>query len=82
MEISGTVSTLLREKKRVTSSIAPSETVYSAIEMMAQHNIGALPVLESGETCSGWRSEAFDVADWCAFSRVARSTTQRLRLSV
>ena len=49
MQISGTVSTLLREKKHETFSVAPTTTVYAAIELMAQHNIGALPVLERGK---------------------------------
>jgi len=48
MQISGTVSTLLREKNRVTCSIEPTVTVYAAIELMARHNIGALPVVEAG----------------------------------
>ena len=49
MQISGTVSTLLREKNRVTCSIEPIATVYKAIELMAEYNIGALPVVEAGK---------------------------------
>lgn len=49
MQISGTVSTLLREKKHDTFSVDPTTSVYVAIEMMARHNIGALPVVEQGK---------------------------------
>lgn len=49
MEISGTVSALLREKNRPLTSIEPHATVYAAIELMAAQNIGALPVVENGK---------------------------------
>ena len=49
MEIAGTVSALLREKNRVLYSIEPTATVYAALELMAAHNIGALPVMEAGK---------------------------------
>jgi len=48
MEISGTVDALLRDKSPVVWSIAPSATVFQAIQMMAEKNIGALPVLRDG----------------------------------
>jgi CBS domain-containing protein len=56
MEIAGTVSALLREKNRPLSSIDPSATVYTAIELMAAQNIGALPVVE-GTKLAGMFSE-------------------------
>ena len=56
MEIAGTVSALLREKNRALSSIDPSATVYAAIELMAEQNIGALPVLD-GRQLVGLLSE-------------------------
>ena len=50
MEISGTVSVLLHEKQSATLwFIAPSATVFEAIQLMAEHNIGALPVLAGGK---------------------------------
>ncbi len=49
MEIAGTVSALLREKNRSICSIESSATVYAAIELMAGHNIGALPILQDGK---------------------------------
>jgi CBS domain-containing protein len=56
MEISGTVSALLRDKNRSMSSIEPTATVYAAIELMAAQNIGALPVVD-GEKLLGMFSE-------------------------
>lgn len=49
MEIAGTVNALLREKDRALCSIAPTATVYSAIELMAAQNIGSLPVVEGDQ---------------------------------
>src|SRR5438132_13542068 len=48
MEVTGTVSRIL-ERKGSSSvwSIAPEATVYDAIKLMAQKNIGALPVIEN-----------------------------------
>ena len=48
MEISGTVDALVRDKSPIVWSIAPSATVFQAIQMMAEKNIGALPVLRDG----------------------------------
>ena len=49
MEIAGTVTNLLREKNSNIWSIRPDATVYEAIELMAEKNIGAIPVLAGGE---------------------------------
>jgi CBS domain-containing protein len=49
MDISGTVEALLREKSPVVCSIAPDATVFEAIQLMADRNIGALPVLSDGK---------------------------------
>jgi CBS domain-containing protein len=48
MQITGSVTVLLREKNPDISSIGPNATVYEAIELMANRNIGALPVVEAG----------------------------------
>jgi CBS domain-containing protein len=45
MEIAGTVSSILSQKDGQVWSIAPDSTVYDAIALMAEKNIGALPVL-------------------------------------
>ncbi|MEA3211489.1 MAG: hypothetical protein QOE70_4546 [Chthoniobacter sp.] len=49
METTGTVSAILREKNAVLWSIPPTATVLEAIALMAERNIGALPVLERGK---------------------------------
>ena len=49
MEIVGTVTNLLREKETRLWSIKPDATVYQAIELMAEKNIGAVPVVEEGK---------------------------------
>jgi len=56
MEISGTISAILREKGGVIHSIPPEATVYDAIQIMADRNIGALLVM-SGERLAGVISE-------------------------
>ena len=48
MEISGTISAILREKGGPVHSIAPDATVYDAIQTMAERNIGALLVMSGG----------------------------------
>jgi|SRR3954470_5363184 len=47
MEISGTISAILREKGAAIHSIAPDTTVYDAIQVMADRNIGALLVMNN-----------------------------------
>jgi CBS domain-containing protein len=48
MEIAGSVSVVLAQKGSAVWSIAPSSTVFDAIHVMAEKNVGALPVLENG----------------------------------
>lgn len=50
MEVAGTVSSIL-DRKNITEvwSIAPEATVFEAISLMAEKNIGALPVLARGK---------------------------------
>ncbi len=42
------VKDLLQEKDREVWSIGPRATVYRALELMAEKNVGALPVVEDG----------------------------------
>jgi CBS domain-containing protein len=49
MEISGTVGAILAHKGSAVWSIAPNSTVFDAIQLMADKNVGALPVVENGE---------------------------------
>lgn len=46
-----TVQQLLDTKSGAVLSVSPSATVYDALALMAQHDIGALVVLEDGRLC-------------------------------
>jgi CBS domain-containing protein len=48
MEIAGSVGAILAHKGPAVWSIAPNATVFDAIELMADKNVGALPVVENG----------------------------------
>jgi CBS domain-containing protein len=48
MEIAGSVSAILAHKGSAVWSIAPNEMVFDAIQLMADKNVGALPVVENG----------------------------------
>ena len=57
MKITDTIGLVLRNKGyKSVLSIAPEQSVYKALEMMAEHDIGALLVL-SGERLAGIMSE-------------------------
>ena len=47
MKIAGTISGILARKGSTVWSIAPTAMVFDAIALMAEKNIGALPVLEN-----------------------------------
>ena len=49
MEIAGSVSAILAHKGSAVWSIAPNATVFDAIQLMADKNVGALPVVENGK---------------------------------
>ena len=49
MEIAGSVSAILAHKGSAVWSIAPNATVFDAIQLMADKNVGALPVLKNGK---------------------------------
>src|SRR6516165_8744046 len=49
MDVSGQVAAILAQRKGQTVwYIAPEATVFEAIELMAQKNVGALPVVDNG----------------------------------
>ena len=48
-ELATTIRDVLRNKSRDVWSTRPDATVYQAIELMAEKQIGALPVMENGE---------------------------------
>jgi CBS domain-containing protein len=49
MEIAGSVGAILAHKGSAVWSIAPNAMVFDAIQLMADKNVGALPVVEQGE---------------------------------
>ena len=48
MDVSGTIDAILGQKGREIFAVSPDTTVYAAIELMAQRNVGALVVVENG----------------------------------
>jgi CBS domain-containing protein len=49
MEIAGSVGAILAHKGSAVWSIAPNAMVYDAIQLMADKNVGALPVVDNGQ---------------------------------
>jgi CBS domain-containing protein len=49
MEIAGSVGSILAHKGSAVWSIAPMSMVFDAIQLMADKNVGALPVVDSGQ---------------------------------
>jgi CBS domain-containing protein len=56
MEITTTIGSILSRKGSTVWSVSPDNTVFEAISLMAEKNIGALPVLE-GDRLVGMISE-------------------------
>ncbi len=56
MEVTGNIGAILNEKPREIFSISPNHTVFEAIQMLDQKNIGALLVME-GDKLVGMFSE-------------------------
>ncbi|MGZ4973546.1 MAG: CBS domain-containing protein [Limisphaerales bacterium] len=49
MQTIGTIDSILHHKGPQVWSISPDKTVFEAIQLLAQKNIGALPVIENGK---------------------------------
>ena len=49
MEVVGSVGAILTHKGSVVWSIGPNSMVFDAIQLMADKNVGALPVVDNGE---------------------------------
>lgn len=56
MDVSGTIEGILSQKGSEIFAISPDTSVYAAIELMAQKNVGALVIVENG-TLVGLLSE-------------------------
>ena len=46
MTVSGAISSILQHKGPNLWSVTPGATVYEAIQLMADKNVGALPVMD------------------------------------
>lgn len=57
MRITDTIALVLRNKPRRVLAVLPAQTVYEAIEKMAEHDIGALLVLGDDQKLVGIVSE-------------------------
>jgi len=49
MEIAGSVGAILAHKGSAVWSTAPNSMIFDAIQLMADKNVGALPVVENGQ---------------------------------
>ena len=56
MDVSGNIGVILNQKKREIFSVSPGATVFEAIKMLDEKNIGALPVMD-GDRLVGMFSE-------------------------
>ena len=56
MHIPGTIESLLNQKKHGVWSVSPDSTVFDAIQLMSDKNVGALPVM-TGSQLMGMFSE-------------------------
>ena len=74
MEISSPIGALLTQKGPAVWSIAPETKVFDAIQMMADKNVGALPVM-TGEQVLGMFSERDYTRKIALKGRSSRETT-------
>ena len=56
MDVSGNISAILNQKQGEIYSVGPNDSVFDAVSMLAEKNIGALPVID-GEKLVGMLSE-------------------------
>lgn len=49
MNVTGTIDAILNQKSGEVWSVGPDATVYDAVALMAEKNVGALVVVENGE---------------------------------
>lgn len=56
MDVAGNISAILKKKPREIFSVSPNDSVYDAVKLMAEKNVGALLVLD-GQNLAGLISE-------------------------
>jgi len=81
MEITTTIGSILNRKGTMVWSVAPTNTVFEAISMMAEKNVGALPVLE-GDRLVGMISERDYARKVILLGRGSRETSVAEIMSV
>ncbi len=74
MEITTTIESILNRKGSNVWSVSPNNTVFEAISMMAEKNVGALPVMEAGRLV-GMISERDYARKVILLGRGSRETT-------
>jgi CBS domain-containing protein len=74
MEITTTIGSILNRKGSNVWSVSPSDTVFEAISIMAEKNVGALPVMEDGRLV-GMISERDYARKVILLGRGSRETT-------
>jgi CBS domain-containing protein len=81
MEITTTIGSILNRKGTTVWSVSPTNTVFEAISMMAEKNIGALPVME-GDRLVGMISERDYARKVILLGRGSRETSVAEIMSV
>ena len=81
MEITTTIGSILNRKGTMVWSVSPTNTVFEAISMMAEKNVGALPVLE-GDRLVGMISERDYARKVILLGRGSRETSVAEIMSV
>ena len=76
MDVPGTVGEILDRKQSEVWSVSPDTTVYQAIQLMAEKNVGALPVLD-GTRLVGIVSERDYTRKVILMGRSSRETAVR-----
>ena len=74
MEITTTIGSIINRKGSNVWSVSPNNTVFEAISMMAEKNVGALPVME-GDRLIGMISERDYARKVILLGRGSRETT-------
>jgi CBS domain-containing protein len=74
MEITTTIGSIINRKGSNVWSVSPKNTVFEAISMMAEKNVGALPVME-GDRLIGMISERDYARKVILLGRGSRETT-------